>query len=202
MQPGLVQGGCSRRNQSGRKPASALTERPRSDGEAATRAEAARLGEVTAFQYAVKFLCGSASESGDLQQVTKGVFFTLINVHNPSLRRVTFSWKVVVETRLAILLDPPQISSFRSVSVNSNSAVKMDASDLFSVATGSGAVIVGGSPLVMGYAVIVSPVELDVTVLYTARPQQGDVTSIDVETIHPRTMTVPQSAHSNRESVS
>src|SRR4051812_33898095 len=94
-------------------------------------------GGRTAFQYAVKFLCGSASESesetdgNGVQQVTRGVFFTLINVHNPSLLEVTFSWEVIVETRLGIALNPPQISGSRSIAINGSSAAKIDALDLF-----------------------------------------------------------------------
>jgi hypothetical protein len=160
----------------------------------------ARPGDPATFQYAVKFLCGSATEGGTdgsgVQQVTRGVYFTLINVHNPSSLAVTFSWHVVVETRLGLAVNPPQISASRSVAINSTGAAKIDAVDLFSLITGSSDVIIGGSALVVGYAVIVSPIELDVTVLYTSRPQQGDVTSIDVKTVHPRTVTIARSAES------
>ncbi len=175
-----------------------MTERPRIDDKVAVRAGSARLGDRTAFQYAVTFLCGSASETEDngVQQVTRGVYFTLINVHNPSSLAVTFSWRAIVETKLGIALNPPQISGSRSITMNSSSVAKIDALDLFSVTTGSGDVIIGGSALLAGYAVILSPIELDVTVLYTSRPQQGYVTSIDVKTVHPRTVTVARSADS------
>ena len=172
-----------------------MTQRPRSHDQSA-----AHLGDRTAFQYAVKFLCGAASESdtdgNGVQQVTRGVFFTLINMHNPSSLKVALSWEAIVETRLGIALDPPQISGPRSIVINGSSAAKIDALDLFSVITGSSNVIIGGSALVVGYAVIISPIELDVTVLYTSRPQQGEVSSIDVKTVHPRTVTIARSADS------
>ena len=137
-------------------------------------------------------MCGSVSEKGAVQQLAKGVFFTLVNVHNPSPHRVTFSWKVVIETRVGVIKDPPLISSFRSASADPNSALKIDAADLFAVVTGGGPVIVGGSVFIMGFAVIVSPVELDVAAVYTARLQKGDVSSIDVETIQPRVVSTRQ----------
>lgn len=163
--------------------------KPRTESEGKALSQSA-----TRFQYTIKFLCGGSSEKSGNQHLTTGVFFTLINVHNPSAQRVTFSWKVVLETKAGISLNPPQISTFRSEAVDSNSAFKIDCVDIFSVVVG-GPVIVGGTPITMGFLVIVSPAELDVTAVYTARPQRGEVSSIDVETIQPRTMVRPRLRH-------
>ena len=50
---------------------------------------------MTAFQYAAKFVCGKPSAD----EVAPGVYFTAINVHNPTERDVVFRKKVAIAGR-------------------------------------------------------------------------------------------------------
>ena len=50
---------------------------------------------MAAFQYAAKFVCGKS----DGDELAPGVYFTAINVHNPTERDVTFRKKFAVPGR-------------------------------------------------------------------------------------------------------
>jgi len=51
-----------------------------------------------------------------------------------------------------------------------------------------------GAPLplfVKGFFVILTPIPLNVTAVYTARPTDGQVSTMDIEVIQPRLMPTP-----------
>lgn len=124
------------------------------------------------FQYAVKFVCGQSTENP--LQVVKGVYATAINVHNPGTFKAVFAKKTAIALPFE-LVGP--ISNFRLSQLPPDGAFELDCSAFFPDAQ---------TKFVKGFLVIASPVELDITAVYTARPSDGEVSTIDVETIAPR----------------
>jgi hypothetical protein len=128
------------------------------------------------FQYAVKFVCGGASGEDSIGVVT-GVYATAVNVHNPGVGKAVFAKKVAVAFPFEIA---GPISKFRLAQLQPNQAFEIDCVDIFSFFPEE------EFKFLKGFVVIQSPVELDITAVYTARPSNGEVSTIDVETIAPR----------------
>jgi hypothetical protein len=133
------------------------------------------------YQYAVKFVCGKADGKGLV--LTDGVYFTGINVHNPTEKTVAFGKKFAVA--LPGESTNGTVTRYYRASLRADQAMEIDCKDIEK----------HGVPLpATGFAVIVSPVELDVVAVYTAQPSANvGVSTMDVETIAPRRLatTVP-----------
>ncbi|MBI3660094.1 hypothetical protein HY230_06445 [Candidatus Acetothermia bacterium] len=124
------------------------------------------------FQYAVKFVCGQSAE--DHLQAVKGIYTTAVNVHNPGVFNAVFAEKIAI-ARPQEIAGP--ISKFRLSQLPSDAAFELTCEEFSSDTQ---------TKFVTGFLVIESPVELDITAVYTARPSDGEVSTIDVETIASR----------------
>jgi hypothetical protein len=154
------------------------------------------------FQYAAKFVCGIA-ESGSNNRVIGGDYSTAINIHNPNGTNVEFLKKIA-------LTFPPQGQAPGEISELIEDQLAPDESlevDCGQIPSGFGLNPV--DPPVdkfffKGFVVILSPLSLDVTAVYTAgfipdgfftgeRPgiPRVLVQSIDVEQIAERRLTGP-----------
>lgn len=129
--------------------------------------QSSSLGIPRRFEYAVKFVCGRSR--GDV--VAQGLYFTAINVHNPSDHGIGFRWKVAV-ARPGLEAGP--ISSFSSAKLGPDEALEIDCEDIRCESHLR-------DDFLKGFVVIQTVnVELDVVVVYTAA---GTITE-QVETIH------------------
>ena len=136
------------------------------------------------WRYPVKFVCGDPGGGGqpvpDVQlPLTRGRYHTAINVHNPSVDRpVVFVKKVAVASASPYegAQRPGKITPFVRAELHANEAFEIDCPEIASV-TG---LPIGGGNYIKGFVVIMSPSELDVVAVYTARPQ-GDN---DIATLH------------------
>ena len=124
------------------------------------------------FQYAVKFVCGQSAE--DHLQAVKGIYTTAVNVHNPSVVMVAFAEKIAIASPQEIA---GPISPFRLTHLQPDAAFELTCEEFSADPQ---------TKFVTGFLVIASPLELDLTAVYTARPSDGEVSTIDVETIAPR----------------
>jgi hypothetical protein len=128
--------------------------------------------ESPAFQYAAKFVCGKSPGV----VVAPGVYFTAVNVHNPTYTRIRFRLKIAVALPG---LKPGPVSKFYDAELGPDEALEIDCPDIFKMApTDAG--------FLKGFVVIESEVELDVVVVYTASGREGQVETLHTERVSPR----------------
>jgi hypothetical protein len=111
------------------------------------------------FEYAVKLICGAP----DRPAVAPGRYYTAINVHNPSPRTVAFRKKFALTGPTETSLTP---SPFTLNKLRPDYALEVDCTSRQLL----------DRKFAKGFAVIQSPVELDVVAVYTvgaARPETG-----------------------------
>ncbi len=133
--------------------------------------------QPAAFQYAVKFVCGKSP--GEV--VAPGVYFTAINVHNPTNRVIGFKKKFVIAPPLEKPGPPPRVSSVAEF--GPDIALEIDCQDILRH------LVVGEEPtptFLKGFVVIVSGVQLDVVAVYTAAGSTGQVETLYIERVPPR----------------
>ena len=133
-------------------------------------------GQDGTLRYAVKFVCGDPGPQGvpDVQlPLTSGRYHTVINVHNPSLNSpVGFAKKVAVASASPYegAQRPGKITPFFQAGLQANEAFEIDCPEIAQVI----GLPIGGGNYIKGFVVIMSPSELDVVAVYTARPQGED----------------------------
>jgi hypothetical protein len=124
-----------------------------------------------AFEYAVKFVCGTP----ETRAVAPGVYFTAINVHNPGADSVT--WRKKVASTLP-REQPGPISLFSANTLTPDQALEIDCSDIFRHAR-----LVR---FAKGFVVIQSPDPLDVVAVYTAAGSTRQVETLALERVPAR----------------
>jgi len=136
-------------------------------------------------RYPVKFVCGDPGGGPqpvpDVQlPLTRGRYHTAINVHNPSVdRAVVFVKKVAVASASPYegAQRPGKITPFVQAELHANEAFEIDCPEIAGV-TG---LPIGMGNYIKGFVVIMSPSELDVVAVYTARPQgDNDISTLQV----------------------
>ena len=131
-----------------------------------------QFAERVTFQYAVKFVCGKSEG----RIVAPGTYFTAINVHNPNEKRVGFKKK------FAIALPNEKagpVSKFFDARLGPDEAFEIDCPDIQERSRPTG-------NFLKGFAVIESPLELDIVAVYTAAGASQQVETIDIERVGPR----------------
>jgi hypothetical protein len=124
-----------------------------------------------AFEYAVKFVCGTP----ETRAVAPGVYFTAINVHNPGADSVT--WRKKVASTLP-REQPGPISLFSANTLTPDQALEIDCSDIFRHAR--------LIRFAKGFVVIQSPDPLDVVAVYTAAGSTRQVETLALERVPAR----------------
>src|SRR5215813_1662348 len=119
-----------------------------------------QFAERAIFQYAVKFVCGKSA--GEV--VAPGVYFTAVNVHNPTYKTIQFRVKIAVALPG---LKPGPVSRFYDAKLGPDEALEIDCPDIHRLA--------GTKDFLKGFVVIESEVELDVVAVYTAAGREGQV---------------------------
>jgi hypothetical protein len=127
---------------------------------------------VAAFEYAAKFVCGKPGAD----ELAPGVYFTAINVHNPTDRDVELRKKIAVAGRRE---EPGPVSEFFDARLGPDQALEIDCPDIREHAR-------VGDDFLKGFVVLESDVELDVIAVYTAAGGDGQVETIAVERVPPR----------------
>ena len=131
-----------------------------------------QFAERVIFQYAVKFVCGKSA--GEV--VAPGVYFTAVNVHNPTYKTIQFRVKVAVALPG---LKPGPVSKFFDAKLGPDQALEIDCRDIFEHAETK-------ADFLKGFVVIESEVELDVVAVYTAAGREGQVETLHTERVSPR----------------
>lgn len=135
------------------------------------------------FSYAVKFLCGPSSESFQEGMVT-GFAATAINILNPSLEgEVRF---VKRASRALPYQTPGPASAAVEGSIGPLEAIEVECNEIRQLLPSSMT-----EEFRTGFLMILSEARLEVTAVYSARPRDGEVATIDIETIVPTEMEDP-----------
>jgi hypothetical protein len=132
-------------------------------------------GAERRYRYSVKFVCGCTKG----HVVALGKYFTAINVRNTRDESITFT------KRFSVALPGERSGNVSDVTWNKlgpYEALEIDCEDIARHNR------VPECCFLKGFAVIESEVELDVTVVYTAAKSDGEVETMDVETIEPRSI--------------
>lgn len=124
------------------------------------------------FQYAVKFICGKSPG----QVLAPGVYFTAINVHNPSRGTISFNKKVAIALPEE---KPGRVSQFFEARLRADEALEIDCPDIMRHAQST-------DDFLKGFVVIQSRVELDVVAVYTAAGATDRVETLYLERVPPR----------------
>ena len=133
--------------------------------------------EGPALQYAVKFVCGKS----DGEVVAPGVYFTAINVHNPTYTTIRFRAKIAVALPG---LRPGPVSKFFDAELGPDEALEIDCPDIFKYAETD-------ANFLKGFVVIETDVELDVVSVYTAAGRDGEVATLHTERVPARRQGAP-----------
>jgi hypothetical protein len=127
------------------------------------------------FEYAVKFICGTSR--GDV--VAPGVYYTAINVHNPTNTAVGFRKKFAVALPNERSARP---TGFFDARLGPDEALEIDCPDIVRHLREAGM----EGEFFKGFAVIQSKVELDVVAVYTAAGATGQVETLHTERVPAR----------------
>jgi hypothetical protein len=130
------------------------------------------------FEWAVKFICGRSE--GDV--VSAGIYFTAINVHNPTDTAVSLRKKIALASARE---RPGPVSKFVDAKLGGDEALEIDCADI-----GQHTPPEVRANFLKGFVVIESKVELDVVAVYTAGPRE-QVATLHVERIPPRQIGLP-----------
>jgi hypothetical protein len=152
------------------------------------RAQPAETAETinTEYQYAAKAVCSLRLPHQDGTLAT-GTYRTIVNIHNPSEKTVTIAAKVALATAFGTDPGPFSVTPFKRAGLQADGAVELSCFDIAGYFCPINGVCVDFAFL-EGFVVIKSPVPLDVVGVYTARHTDGEVETMDVETIQPRQM--------------
>ena len=134
-------------------------------------------GPAQPLEYAVKFVCGSASgENGRYPRMADGVYFTAVNVHNPG-RAVRISHKVA----LAEVGRPGRMTEIRTdLTLNYDQAIDFDC-EWISRRLGD-APPRSAPPFFTGFLVLQVRTPIDVVAVYSAQAREG-VTTMHTERV-------------------
>ena len=139
----------------------------------------------TKYQYAAKAVCSLLSTFGDLA-LAQGTYRTLINIGNPTNETVTFAVKPSVSGSLGgpsggiggVVAKKGELAAHGALSIDCGTIAD------FFCPTADG--LCFDFAALEGFVTINSPIELDVVAIYTARPREAEVSTMDVETVEPR----------------
>jgi len=138
----------------------------------------AQFAEQTMFQYAAKLICGKS----DGKILAPGVYFTAINVHNPTYTTIGLRAKVAVALPG---LQPGPVSEFYEAKLGPDEALEIDCPDIFNPE-----IFKFPQPtrrgFIKGFVVIESNVELDVVAVYTAVGSEKFVETLHTERVPAR----------------
>ena len=187
---------------------------PQDAPQAAPQAQTAVKGQYL-WSYAAKFVCGfqdinTAGVAAPGEPVVKpGNYASEINIHNPNYRPVPLRKKFLVLVNEQnpqnpwIIREPNQVEPLKiiTMTLGPDYATMDDCNNLWHLTYPSTA-LPSPLPVFIGYLVILSPLELDVDVVYTANAP-GSLTvaptgvSIDVERVTGKRVFVPYGALPN-----
>jgi hypothetical protein len=123
------------------------------------------------FEYAVKIICGNP----DRPVLAIGRYHTAINIHNPGRRAIVFRRKFALTGPSEGSIAP---TAFRLTKLGPDYALEVDCTSRELL----------DRKFVKGFAVIQSPIEIDVVAVYTGGNVADSLQSMALERVPPRPM--------------
>jgi hypothetical protein len=142
---------------------------------------------ATNYQYAVKTLCTLLTDVGFGDALAPGRYRTVINLHNPTERKITITRKFTLASQPGESAGSFSITPYKSLTLEPDQAVAYNCFDIANFYCPIRGVCVDFTAL-DGFLVVNSPVELDVVAVYTAHPKDSEVSTMDTETVAGRRM--------------
>lgn len=136
----------------------------------------------TEYQYVAKVVCSLFRPHQDVSLV-KGTYRTIVNIHNPTDKPITIASKVALATEFGSEPMPFSVTPFKKADLQPDGAVELSCFNVAGYFCPINGVCVDFAFL-EGFVVIKSPVPLDVVGVYTARHTDGEVETMDIETVH------------------
>jgi hypothetical protein len=136
----------------------------------------------TTFQYSAKTLCTLLSDIGFGDAFAPGRYRTVINIHNPTERKIEITRKFALSIQPGEAAGSFSITPYKSLTLEADQAVAYNCFDIAGFYCPIDGVCVDFIAI-DGFLVINSPVELDVVAVYTANPKGGEVSTLDTETV-------------------
>ncbi len=144
------------------------------------------------YVYSVKIVCGTVRPPRpkpeiptlrDPAPVVPGLYRTAVNIHNFWEESTAFQHKVAI----ALPLDQPRgpVTKLLDEKLGPNEALEVDCHNIVALLGGTTSAT---AEFLKGFLVIESPVELEITAVYTAEELMEQGISIDVERIQPHVM--------------
>jgi len=151
-----------------------------------SRAQAVKSYETikTEYQYAAKVVCSLMLPHQD-GTLAKGVYRTIVNIHNPTKKRVTIAAKVALSTEFGSDPGPFSVTPFKKAELQADGATELNCFNIAGYFCPINGVCVDFAFL-EGFVVIKSPEPLDVVGVYTARHSDGEVETMDVDAVPQR----------------
>jgi hypothetical protein len=138
----------------------------------------------TEYQYAAKVVCSLRFPHQD-GTLAKGVYRTIVNIHNPTNKKFTIAAKVALATEFGSAAGPFSVTPFRKAELQADGATELNCFDIAGYFCPINGVCVDFAFL-EGFVVIKSPEPLDVVGVYSARHSNGEVETMDVDTVPQR----------------
>lgn len=138
----------------------------------------------TEYQYAAKVVCSLLLPHQD-GTLAKGTYRTIVNLHNPTDKAITIAAKVALAGEFGSDPGPFSVTTFKKAKLQADGAMELNCFDVAGFFCPINGVCVDFAFL-EGFAVIKSPVPLDVVGVYSARHTDGEVETMDVETVQPK----------------
>jgi hypothetical protein len=142
---------------------------------------------ATTYQYSAKTLCTLLSDIGFGDAFAPGRYRTVINIHNPTERKIEITRKFALSLQPGETAGSFSITPYKSLTLEADQAVAYNCFDVAGFFCPIDGVCVDFIAI-DGFLVVNSPVELDVVAVYSANPKDGQISTLDVDTIAGRRM--------------
>ena len=139
----------------------------------------------TSYQYAVKTLCTLFGSIGFGDALSPGRYRTVINIHNPTEKKLEVARKFALAGKPGEPMGSFSVTPYKAFTLGPDQAVAYNCFDVANFFCPINGVCVDFTAI-DGFLVINSAEELDVVAVYTGNPKDGDVSTLDVDTVAAR----------------
>ena len=139
----------------------------------------------TSYQYAVKTVCALLGDIGFGDAMAPGRYRTLINIHNPTEKKIEVARKFALAGEPGEPLGAFSVSPYKAFTLGPDQAVAYNCFDIANFFCPINGVCVDFTAI-DGFLVINSTEELDVVAVYSGNPKGGEVSTLDTETVAAR----------------
>ncbi|MEA2898685.1 MAG: hypothetical protein QOJ84_4300 [Bradyrhizobium sp.] len=139
----------------------------------------------TSVQYAVKTLCTLFGDIGFGDAMAPGRYRTLINIHNPTEKKIEVARKFALAGKPGDPLGSFSVTPYKAFTLGPDQAVAYNCFDVANFFCPINGICVDFTAI-DGFLVINSAEELDVVAVYSGNPKGGEVSTLDTETVAAR----------------